>query len=275
MTNAPGDPAAPDAVLRRSWSLFKHNTIIALPLFLIFVVFVVIVAVMAEGLVQGHFFATVGPRPNFPPWFWPWFLAAEFGSVVAMIVVLAAVYGMADAAWQHGTASLRDGVRAVRTRAGAIFVALIGYAGVGIAVVILALPTLGLVFLAWALFTMYVLPAVIAGNRGGFAAFGESYRLVRRNLGASAITLVVLFAIQYGISFLALPAILPLQLSIMMSAQSGNAGLPHFELWQLIVAGVGYTIVIGLTYLYMGFGALVKTGLYRELRARDAVTTAS
>lgn len=273
MTSAPANPASPDAILRRSWTLFRGNPIIALPLFLIFVLIVAAVAVLLVALFRDPLVTRSHP-PVIPAWFVFAFVLIELASLVAIFSAFTAAYGMADAAWQRGTTSLGDGLLAIRTRTGAVVVALIGFAGVGVAAVILALPTLGLVFLALPLFTMFVFPAVIAGGRGGFSAFRESYLLVRHNFGASAITLLLLFAIQYGISFLALPAIFPIQFSIMMSAQSTNAGLPHVELWQLILAGVGYTIIIGLSYLYMGFAAIVQTGLYRELRARADTSAA-
>jgi hypothetical protein len=267
VTSAPANPASPDAILRRSWGLFRGNPIIALPLFLIFVLIVATVAVLGVALVSDPLVTRSRP-PLIPGWFVFAFLALELVSLIAIFSAITAAYGMADAAWQRGTTTLGDGLLAVQTRAGAMIVALVGFFGVGIAAIILALPTLGLVFLALPLFTMYVFPAVIAGGRGGFTAFRESFMLVRRNFGASAITLLLLFAIQYGISFLALPAIFPIQLSIMMSAPSTSGTLPHFELWQLILAGVGYAIIICLSYLYMSFAAIVQTGLYRELRAR-------
>jgi hypothetical protein len=106
---------------------------------------------------------------------------------------------------------------------------------------------------------------VVAGGRGGFEGFGESFRMVRRFLGTSAIATLILLAIQYAVSFLAYPAIIPLQIAIFTSAQQNQ--MPHVTPVLIVLAVVGYALVIVGAYAYFGFAALVQTGLYLELRA--------
>ena len=173
---------------------------------------------------------------------------------------------MAAAAWERGTTSLADGNAAFRARAGAFVVALIGLIGLGIVALIFALPTLFIALLALPLFTMYVLPAVVAGGRGGFEAIGESFRLVRRYFLASLIACVVLYGISYGISFIGAIPLFPLEFSMMPAAGQTTPNMPPIP---LIAFGVlGYIVTIALSLAYTGFYAIAVVGLYRSLVAQ-------
>jgi hypothetical protein len=174
-----------------------------------------------------------------------------------------AMFGMADAAWERGTATLADGNAAFRTRGGALLVAVIGLLGVGIVALILALPTLFISLLAFPLFTMYVLPAAVVGRRGGFEAIGESFRLVRRFFLPSLIAFVVLFGISYGISFIGAIPIIPLELAMMPGAGETTMHVPSIPL--IIFGSIGYIVAIVLQLAYAGFYAIALVGLYRSL----------
>ncbi len=266
MTEQPvRDPLAIDTVLASSWPLFRRNWIVSLPLFL---TVAIVIGVVVVYLVV--FFAVALGTPSNATGS-PGMLTAFIIGYVVFIAVLivtsvwgySATFGMADAAWERGTTSLADGNAAFRSRGGPFVVALIGLVGVGIVALILALPTLLISLLALPLLTMYVMPAVVAGGRGGFEAIGESFRLVRRFFVPSLIACLVLYAISYGISFVCMIPILPLELAVMPSAGETTAHVPPIP---LIVFGVlGYLLMIALSLAYTGFYAIAIVGLYRSL----------
>ena len=214
-------PVPLERLLSYSWALFKRNWIVALPPVIAFLIIGAAFAALVGGFVVallthgvGHGASRlIGPS-----------LAGIFGFVVLTVVVgvwaQAAMFGMADAAWAKGTATFGDGFAAFTSRGGSLILAVIGIFGLVLAALILALPTLGLSILALPLFTMYVLPSVVTGGRDGFTAIGESFRLVVRFFGSSAIVLLVLLGIQYGISLLA-------SAPFYMMQPSGGDGVPH------------------------------------------------
>jgi hypothetical protein len=262
------EPIRFEVLLSQSWTLFRRNWIVALPPVIGFGLMLAAIiaftaAIVVAALPHGNFERGANGLAG-------WIFAAYLGLVVLIVVVSlwvnAAMYGMADAAWARGTTTLGDGFAAFRTRAGALFVAGIGLIGVAIAAFVLALPTLGLAILAFPLFSMYVLPAVVGGGRGGFAAVGESFRLVRTFFGASAISWLVLAGIHYGISLMATFAILPLEFSIIPTMGQTTPHLPAFGF--LAATVVGFALAMLVAFAYGGYYAIAVTGLYRSLCAQ-------
>jgi hypothetical protein len=113
---------------------------------------------------------------------------------------------------------------------------------------------------------MYVVPSVVSGGRGGFAAVGESFRLVRRFFGTSAITLLVLVGIQYGIGFLGAFAIVPLEFGILPGPGQTEPHLPPPGL--CVVSGIGFVLAMLVAQAYTGYYAIAIVGLYRSLFGR-------
>ncbi|HEX3463596.1 MAG TPA: hypothetical protein VHS78_06035, partial [Candidatus Elarobacter sp.] len=215
--NAPAPGPVPfDKLFAQAWAVFRRNWIVALPPVIATVImFVLIGAVAAVAVVWGiaayAHHSTSGLVSA---------VVVGYLAFIAVVVVLSlwgyvAMFGMADAAWTRGTATFADGFAAFRERAGATFLAWIGLFGLAIVALVLALPTLFLSLLAYPVFMMYVMPSVIIGRRGGFEAIGESVRLVLRFFGGSAVTALVLYAISYGISMIAVLPIVPLELAVM------------------------------------------------------------
>jgi hypothetical protein len=283
MIQAP-EPLSFEKLLSASWSLFKRNWIVAAPMFIAVMIILVALAVFAgiaiAMAVSAGLFAqrTNVPNAGFISVVIVGYLVLVVGSITLGLWAVCASFGMADAAWERGTTTFADGNAAFRSRAGAMIVAMIGVIGLAILAFILALPTLGIALLALPLFTMYVMPAVVSGRRAGFDAIAESFRLVRYNFATSAITAVVLYAISYGISFVGLLPILPLEFAVMSTATGSEAvpqlpAIPYF-----VFGGIGYLICIALSLAYHGFYAIAVTGLYRSLPAHalgspPAVTT--
>jgi hypothetical protein len=269
------DPLAFDALLSSSWALFRRNWIVALPPVIAAIIIVAVIAVLG-GAIAVFAVATASNHQSLSSWYAVFaliYVLVCVGAIGLSIWAYAAMFGMADAAWAHGTTTFADGNAAFRSRGGAFLVAFIGLIGVAIVALILALPTLFIALLALPLFTMYVLPAAVGGGRGGFDAIGESFRLVRRFFLPSLIACVVLFGISYGIGFIAAIPIVPLELAIMPSA---GETMPHMPPLSLLVLGViGYLIAIVLQLAYTGFYAIAIVGLYRSLVAQPPAATAS
>ena len=273
------DPAhAVEALLNQSWLLFRKNWIVALPP----VIGTVIVALGVAPLLAAVAFAVVGAIrvPHVVPASAGWSIGLGSGaafaigigvavafaiSVAVSLYSVAASYGMADAAWSRGTTTLADGWAAFRRRSGALSVAGLAVFGVALAALLLALPTLGLSLFAFPLVTLYVVPSVVAGGRGGFAAVGESFRLVRRSLGRSVVVLLVQITISYVLVYLAELAILPVIFSMVQPGPE-TALLPPSR--GSVAAGVlfGTAYILGVLGLG-GFYAIVLVGFYRWLRA--------
>lgn len=275
---APAAPIALDAILNRSWQLFRRNWIVALPpLGVVVAMLMAAAAFVIYAVVAGAFSAGFSPASEafgatVVRWIVVPFLGLSVAAALALLASHVAVFGMADAAWRRGTATFADGIAAVRRHFGAMLVAAVGFVGVGIAAVILVLPTLGLAMIALPLFTMYVSPSVVAGGRGGFEAFGESFRLVRRCFGTSAIALLILLALQYVVSLVMYPVILPFDF---MMLDNKNGHVPQISPAMFVVGGVVGVVVGVALYALYGFRAIALIGLYHAARERAAMVGAS
>jgi hypothetical protein len=176
-TTAPREPMSLETILSGSWTLFRRNWIIALPMVFVTIgVFVALVIVVVVAAMTGLATTTAkgAPSPGLVAALGVGYLICLVLFALAALAATAATYGMADAAWERGTATFANGVAALGTRTGALFVATIGFVAAVVVVLILLIPTLGL------------------------EAFRESWRLVRRHLGTSAIAILILLAIGPG-----------------------------------------------------------------------------
>ena len=272
-------PAAPapepirfEVLLSLSWTLFRSNWIVALPPVIAMLISIACTVALFAGIAADAFALGIF-RPHAPPpdsgFLWMLLIGALVYAVVLIVVSLwsyVAMFGMADAAWARGTATFDDGFRAFRTRSGALVVAGLGMVGLAFVAMILVLPTLGLAFLALPLVTMYVAPAVVSGGRDGFAAIGESFRLVRRFFGTSAIALLVLLGINYGISMVATFPLYPLEFAFLPRAGETMPHIPPIGL--LAATGLWFVLSMVVAQAYLGYFAIAIVGLYRSLRAQ-------
>lgn len=272
---APG-PIGFDTLLSRSWELFKRNWIVALPPVIASFVSLSVVGALATVLIVSAFTAAATDKIDRLGSVLAGSFVVSFFAVALLVAVLSfwaytATFGMADAAWERGRASFADGNAAFFRRGGATFVAFVGMVGLSIAALILALPTLGLALLALPLALMYVMPAVVSGGRGGFAAIGESFRLVRRFPGQSIIAILILVAILYGTSFIGAFFVMPVEFAAMPpgGAEPALPRLPPIGL--LVGCGIGYVLSLIVTTAYYGYMAIALTGLYRDLAPRADV----
>jgi hypothetical protein len=278
-TTAPLTPMSLETTLSGSWKLFRRNWIIAMPMVFVTIgLFVAIAIVVAVAVASG--LAMTTPKGTASPGL---VTAVAVGTLLCLVLfalaavaATAATYGMADAAWERGKATFADGIAAVGTRTGALFVAMIGFFAASVVMFILLIPTLGLAMLALPVVTMYVFAAVVSGGHGGFEAFRESWRLVRRYLGISAIAILILLAIQYLITMVMYVGILPLEFAIGAASGAGHS-VPNLGLFipLVVLLGVVLIVTVGLLYAFAGYQTLALVGLYRWLRGRAAAEDAA
>ncbi len=245
-------PYSIETLLARSWDVLRANPIV---LVVPFVAALAIVAAFAWAMAQfgllsffAHLFfldpqalqnlPTPPPRPGRV-------IGWTFGgyALVALVVgylLTACTFGIAGAAWERGHATLADGLAAARAALVPALVAFVGLLGLALVATVLALPTLFISFFAYAVFSMYVMPALFVGRRGGFAAIGESFRLVRRRFVPSLLTFLIAYALQYACSFLFFP---------------------------LSFVPYGLFLSIALGYASFGVLAIIFVGQYRALTA--------
>jgi hypothetical protein len=107
---------------------------------------------------------------------------------------------MAGAAWENGRATLADGLAAMRRDGLQAFLALVVMFVIGLAAAALLVPTFGLSVLAYMVFLLYTMPAVMVGNRSAADAVVESIQLAAKNLGVTltVVALIVVLAIAGG-----------------------------------------------------------------------------
>ena len=262
-----------EAIFSRAWTLLRANWTIALvPIAAGAVCLLALIPYLAGIFTfMAQTLRHPDVAPAFPTWVFGYFALAYLVVIVVALCSITMIFGMADAAWARGSATFADGFAAVRSCTGAMFVAGIGFIGLGIAAVILALPTLFVSFLALLVFTMYVLPAVVSGGRGGFEAISESFRLVRRSFGRSAIGIFMLIALQYALSFVMYPVMLPVMIPFQTALINAKPGDPSAILTALpsvpvlVVCAAALGILSLLSYAYYAYYALTLTGMYRSV----------
>jgi|HubBroStandDraft_1064217.scaffolds.fasta_scaffold64537_2 hypothetical protein len=262
------EPIRLEALLGGSWRLLRTHAAIVVPLLLGLVFMVPVVAAFVDFIVRAQHADVLDDRAG---WTFLGICVAWLLVYVYTFIALLATFAMADALWTRGTTSMGEGFRLALARFWPAVGAYIGLFGLALAALILILPTLGLSFLALLVFTMYVLPAVVGGRRGGFAAVEESLRIVRRYFGASALALLVAIAIEYAISLLFTPlsffafALVGIPLTPpTTSTPPPTLHMPPMP--ALVGAGVIFFLAMACLYAYYSFYALLTCGLYRSLR---------
>ena len=183
-------PQNVESTFSRSWDLLMKNGVIIVPGLVI-------------GFVVGVIDYFLAPHTEYVAGIsvWTWWTAA-WASILLILVnlagfILAQCYmtGMAGAAWQRGTADLSDGTRAFERDASNVFVSLIGLFIAIVVAGILALPTLGISALLYFYFFIYTFPAAIIGERPGFAAMGDSFRIAARRVAPTLIVTIMIVVI--------------------------------------------------------------------------------
>lgn len=185
-------PQNVESTFGRSWELLRSNGAIVVPGLVI-------------GFVVGVIDYFLAPHTEYVAGYavGSWWTAAS-ASILLILVnlagfILAQCYmtGMAGAAWQRGTATFADGARAFQRDASNVFIALVGLFIALIVAAILALPTLGISALLYFYFFIYTFPAAIIGERPGFAAMGDSFRIAGRRVAPTLIVTIMISVILW------------------------------------------------------------------------------
>jgi hypothetical protein len=149
---------------------------------------------LASGFASWQFFGDLNAQG--PNAFW------EFlGTIIALglrilgaLVAIAFTTGMASAAWQRGSTTLADGLAAFRSEGLHLLGALVLLFVLGMVASALLVPTFGISLLAYMLFMIYTMPAVVVADLPALEAILDSVRMAARNLGAT-LALVVLIVV--------------------------------------------------------------------------------
>ncbi len=183
-------------VFAGSWQLLTRNWIIIVPGIVVGLLVGLVSDVVAPPATYGDPATTGGVVSHG--------LANAAGGLIASVVGIAGfvitecfTVGMAGAAWRRGTTTLGDGASALREDASNVLVAAVGLFVLGVVAVLLAIPTLAISLLVYYLFMLYAIPSAVVGNRGGFAAIGESIAITRAKFGTTLIIGIVLAAISF------------------------------------------------------------------------------
>ena len=228
-------PQNVESTFSRSWDLLMKNGIIIVPGLVI-------------GFVVGVIDYFLAPHTEYIAGYGvtTWWAAAS-ASILLILVNLAGVIlsqcyttGMAGAAWQRGTANLSDGTRAFERDASNVLIALIGLFIAFVIAAILALPTLGISALLYFYFFIYTFPAAIIGERQGFAAMGDSFRIAARRVAPTLIVTIMLAIIIFAGHFI--------------------GGVLHF------IPMIGPIVAAIVVQLVLAYVTLVVVGEYLALR---------
>jgi hypothetical protein len=179
------------SVLARSWQLLRANWTIVIPGLVIGVaagILTELVSAAQAGLDESPVLASIPAAVAS-------MLTVGVVAIVATLLSIAYTTGMANAAWQHGTATFADGWHAFTHDGRSIFVAMIGLAVLGVLAAALAPYTAFLSFVAYAFFCIYTMPAAVVGGRRGLEAIRESARIAYVRAMPTLVMVVAIVAI--------------------------------------------------------------------------------
>lgn len=179
--------------LRRALLLLRRNPSIVVPSIVVALLGALAAHALSDsGYLSWGFFADLGAQG--PSAFWQ-FLATIVAlglRVLGALVAIACTIGMADAAWSTGRATLRDGLEALRRDGAQVLAALLLLFLIGLVASALVIPTFGVSLLAYMIFMLYAMAAVVVADRAAPDAIVESVQLAARNLGITFVLVVLI-----------------------------------------------------------------------------------
>lgn len=237
-----------DNTFQRAWSLLIANLIIVLPG--IVLGFVAVAAVFFVALFLLGSVAVTSVSGSTSVGVVTIGLTVVIGfAIFALLAILqtAFVTGMAGAAWERGTAAFADGSAAFSQAGSRILGAMLLLLLIGLGALLVSPITLGLSLLAYLVFFLYVMPAVILGGHTATGAISESCRIAARNFWPTC-----------GVALLVT--------LITIVAGSLGSGIGHYQYF----AG-GLTAVL-IEQAAFAYATLVVVGEYLKLRSAGATT---
>ncbi len=118
-------------------------------------------------------------------------------SMLAAILTIAYTTGMAGAAWDRGTATFADGAAAFKRDGAQTLLAVVLLFVIGVVAAILSMVTFGLAMLAYVIFFIYTMAAVIVGNAPAIEGIVESTRIAAKNFLTTLLLVVLIFIISF------------------------------------------------------------------------------
>ncbi len=181
-----------ESVFARSWALLRSNWSIIIPGLLVGIVVGIMTTLLAPPVnySNGSDVSLVGAASTFFGQ-----ILVSVLSVLGTIVAITYTTGMAQAAWERGTATFADGSRSLSEDAGRVLVAMVLLFVVGLVAAILAPFTLGISLLAYAFFFIYTMASAVVSNRSGVEALKESANIALRRPGPTLIVIVGLIVV--------------------------------------------------------------------------------
>lgn len=181
--------------------LLRRNLIIVLPSLVVGLIAAGVAALLSSaGYLSWGFFGDLNAQG--PGAFWMFFatIVALGLRIFGALVVIAFTTGMAGAAWARGTATLADGFAAFKREGLQVLLAIVLLFLIGLVAAALVVPTFGISMLAYMLFMIYTMPAVVVGDRPAQDALVDSIRLAAQNFGVTLalVVLIVILAVVGG-----------------------------------------------------------------------------
>ncbi len=183
-----------------AWYLLVHNWVIIVPGLVLGLIggaisFLVMLAIYGSVLISGAATADVTQVTQT-------IVAVAFTiiSLLASIVQMAYVTGMAGSAWRHERTTLADGWYAFSHRSIQTTIAVLLLFAIGVCAAALAPITFMVTLVAYIIFFIYTMASVVIGGREAVAAIAESCRLALANFWPTLgiVALIVLIALAGG-----------------------------------------------------------------------------
>ncbi|HTU70373.1 MAG TPA: hypothetical protein VMF11_08615 [Candidatus Baltobacteraceae bacterium] len=171
-------------MIGRAWVLLVRNPVILVP------------GIVIGGISAGAEFGL----DALPMDRWVADFALFIVTLALALAQMAYVTGMAGAAWRGGIATLRDGWEALKARTASVAGAAALLLIIGFCAATLAPATFAVTLLAYALFFIYTMAAVVIGGRSPVAALVESASTALANVlpTLGVVALIVVIAIAGG-----------------------------------------------------------------------------
>jgi hypothetical protein len=235
-----------ESTFAQAWTLLLKNPVIVLPGVLLGVAGG-FAAIFIVGLVLSSVAVGLATGSDAAGWTAGVVTACIAIAMVMVLVILqmAFVTGMAGAAWRSGTATIADGWSAFGRRGWHIVGAMFLLSWIGLVALIFAPFTLLLSLLAFAVFFVYVAPAVVVGERSATASIAESCRLAGRNL---------------------LPAFAIVAILVVVAILAAGAG----ELFAKVTPLFALPVAMIVQQAAVAYATLVITGEYLKLAEPSA-----
>jgi len=183
--------------------LLRRNVVIVVPSLVVALVSAAVASVLSSsGYLSWQFFGDLNAQGGGAFWMFFATIVAVALRILGALVAIAFTTGMAAAAWDRGAATLADGLNAFRREGLQLLAALVLLFLIGLAASALVLPTFGISVLAYMVFMIYTMPAVVVSDRSATDAIVDSVRIAASNFGATLVLVILIVVLAFIGGFL-------------------------------------------------------------------------